>query len=110
MVCAFGGGIVIDSFPNCSSPLLIYSLVRQRHRRRRGFGFALAEYLDSASAAALRGFGFVSVELSALVWICICGVDLAKYLDSVLTAKDLNQRIVNLDSAGVGFGFGGGLA
>ena len=107
-----GGGIVINSFSNCSSPLLIYFQIRQQHRRRRGFGFALAEYLDSASAAALRGFGFFGMELSALVCICIRGVNSANYLDSALTAKYLNVWIwlwrlcVDLASADCGFGLG----
>ena len=43
-------------------------------------GFALTEYLDLALAAALRVFGFIGVELLALVWICIQDVDSAKFL------------------------------
>ena len=111
LVRAFGF-IVINSFSNCSSPLSIYSYVWQRHRRRCGFEFVSADYLDSASAAASRGFGFVGVELSGLVWNCMRGVDSAKYLDSASTAKYLNIWIwlrwlcVDLASVDCGFGFG----
>ena len=69
--------------------------------------------------AASRGFGSVVLELSARVWIFILGVDSAKYFDSASTARYLNiwirlrrirvdlAWIVDLDSAGAGFGFGG---